>query len=311
MRKARSLAKISCKLPNAYYRTDNGAAYLGNTLDMIKCIPGDSINLIMTSPPFALNKKKPYGNVSAPKYVDWFFPFAAEFWRVLKEDGSLVIHIGGSWEKGLPVRSLYHFELLLSLCRKMPSNHNFYLAQDFYWFNPAKLPSPAQWVTVNRFRAKDAVDPIWWLSKTPLPKANNMKVTHPYSAAMRRLLKDGYNMGPRPSGHVISSKFQKDMGGAISPNLLVIANTESNSRYLRFCREKKIRVHPARYPVELPTFFIRFLTDENDIILDPFAGSNATGEACEVEKRRWIAFDLEEDYLKGSMHRFENASLSR
>ncbi len=308
MRKVRSIGKIFSKLPIASYKTGYGAAYLGDALEMTKAIPSGSINLIMTSPPFALIKKKPYGNVSAPKYIEWFLPFADEFWRVLKDDGSLVIHIGGSWEKGQPVRSLYHFELLIRLCRNMIHNHNFYLAQDFYWYNPAKLPSPAEWVTVNRYRVKDAVDPIWWLSKSPLPKANNMQVPHPYSKAMRRLLKVGYNEGPRPSGHVISSKFQKDMGAAISPNLLVIGNTVSNSRYLRFCRENGIKAHPARYPVELPRFFIKFLTDEKDIILDPFAGSNATGEAAELEKRKWISFEKRGDYLKGSIYRFEKAS---
>jgi len=163
---------------------------------------------------------------------------------------------------------------------------------------------------VNRYRVKDAVDPIWWLSKSPLPKADNRKILSPYSKAMQKLLQNGYNDGPRPSGHHISSKFAKNIGGAIPPNLLPIANTESNSRYHRLCRESGLKPHPARYPVEVPKFFIKFLTDEGDVVLDPFGGSNATGEAAESAKRRWICFEINEKYLEGSMFRFEMESNS-
>jgi site-specific DNA-methyltransferase (cytosine-N4-specific) len=300
----RGMDEIIAKLPEPYYRTEYGAAYLGDALELIRHVPDSRINLIMTSPPFALTKKKPYGNTKATQYVDWFKPFAREFWRVLTDDGSLVIHIGGSWDKGQPTRSLYHFELLFELCRPEQEDFKFYLAQDFYWFNPAKLPAPAEWVTIRRVRAKDAVDPIWWLSKSPFPKANNRRVLTPYSKAMKKLLENGYNSGLRPSGHNISSTFQQDHGGAIPPNLLAISNTESNSDYLRSCRAAKLPAHPARYPVELPEFFIKFLTDEDDWVLDPFAGSNTTGQAAENNLRRWIAFEKDSLYLRGSMFRF-------
>jgi DNA modification methylase len=291
-------------LPDPAYTTDYGAAYLGNALELIKALPSESVNLVMTSPPFALNRKKAYGNVASSEYIQWFCPFAKEFWRVLRKDGSLVVHLGGSWDKGRPTRSTYHFDLLGNLCHN--GKESFYLAQDFYWFNPARLPSPAEWVTVRRIRAKDAVDPIWWLSKAPNPKADNRKILAPYSKAMRKLLEKGYNSGPRPSGHRISEKFQRDNGGAIPPNLLVIANTESNSHYLRSCRDAKIAPHPARYPIGLPVFFIKFLTEEDDLVLDPFAGSNTTGEAAEGLRRRWVAFEQREEYLKGSSFRFSN-----
>jgi len=300
--------EIRATLPEPNYRTEYGAAYLGDALELIKHVPDSQVNLIMTSPPFALTKKKPYGNKKASQYVEWFKPFAKEFWRVLSDDGSLVIHIGGAWNKGQPTRSLYHFELLLELCHNNDSGCRFYLAQDFYWFNSARLPAPAEWVTIRRIRVKDAVDPIWWLSKSPFPKADNRKVLNQYSKAMQQLLKRGYNAGPRPSGHNISLKFQQDLGGAIPPNLLAFANTESNSQYLRVCRECEIQPHPARYPVELPEFFIKFLTNEGDLVLDPFGGSNATGEAAEKAKRRWIYFEAHENYLKGSKFRFEALS---
>jgi len=310
VRKEGQMERTVVKLPEPYYRTEYGAAYLGDALELVKSIQDDSVNLIMTSPPFALNKKKPYGNKDSDQYVEWFRAFAKEFWRVLSDDGSLVIHIGGSWESGYPTRSLYHFELLLDLCRPEQSNSKFHLAQDFYWFNPAKLPAPAEWVTVHRIRVKDAVDPIWWLSKSPYPKADNRHVLAPYSKSMLRLLEKGYNAGLRPSGHNISLKFQSDHGGAIPPNLLAIANTESNGGYLKYCRSHNITPHPARYPVTLPEFFIKFLTDENDVVLDPFGGSNATGRAAENTKRHWICFEKEQSYLEGSKFRFKHTDES-
>ncbi|MFM9157092.1 MAG: DNA methyltransferase, partial [Dolichospermum sp.] len=152
----------------AYYQTEFGAAYLGNSLELMTDIPDESIDLICTSPPFALLRKKEYGNVDADEYVEWFKDFAVQFHRILKPTGSLVIDIGGSWVKGIPVRSLYHFELVVSLCKPQKKGGlGFYLAQELYWYNPAKLPTPAEWVTVRRERVKDAVNTVWWLSKEP------------------------------------------------------------------------------------------------------------------------------------------------
>lgn len=286
----------------SYYATDLGAAYLGDALCYLKSLESQSVNLIVTSPPFALQRKKDYGNVDHSEYVEWFLAFGEEFRRVLKDDGSLVIDIGGSWIKGQPTRSLYHFELLLALCQKL----DFQLAEEFYWWNPARLPSPAEWVNVRRIRVKDAVDPIWWLSKTPYPKADNRRVLVPYSDSMHELLQNGYKAKLRPSGHDISNKFSKDNGGAIPPNLLTISNTESNSHYLQKCRETRIKPHPARFPSGLPEFFIKFLTDPGDVVLDPFAGSNVTGHVAQQLERQWLAFELVEEYLEGSKFRFDD-----
>jgi site-specific DNA-methyltransferase (cytosine-N4-specific) len=150
---------------------------------------------------------------------------------------------------------------------------------------------------------KDAVNCLWWLSKTPNPKANNQRVLKEYSPDMKRLVKRGYRATVRPSGHVITPKFT-DRGGSIPPNLLIYGNNDSNGYYLEQCKKHGLKPHPARFPVQLPTFFLRFLTDPGDLVLDPFAGSNTTGEACEREGRRWIAVETEERYLEASRFRF-------
>jgi DNA modification methylase len=283
-----------------FFETPLGRIVHGDSLDVLASLSGGSVDLVITSPPFGLVRKKDYGNVEANEYVEWFKPFASAFKRVLKDNGSLVIDIGGAWNKGYPTRNLYHFKLLIMLCEEF----EFHLAQDFYWWNPSRLPTPAEWVTIRRVRVKDAIDTVWWLSKTPWPKASNRRVLQPYSPSMHELLAKGYKAKKRPSGHEISEKFSIDNGAAIPPNLIAIPNTESNSFYLRYCEEKGLKPHPARYPAELPEFFIRMLTEPGELVIDPFAGSCVTGEVCERTKRHWSCIELVADYCEGALGRF-------
>lgn len=300
---------MSVPEPQIAYQTALGQAYVGDAVETLQAhCKDESVDLIMTSPPFALSRPKEYGNQSQEDYVKWFQVFADEFWRVLKPTGSLVIDLGGAWEGGNPIKSIYQFELLVSLCRR--PEYPFYLAQDFYWFNPARLPSPAQWVTVKRVRAKDSINYVWWLSKTPNPKADNANVTGAYGPAMLRLLATGtYNRGRRPSGHVVKEGFTNDRGGAIQPNLLVVSNTGTDNRYRDAVTEAGLPIHPARYPEDVPRPFIEMLTDERDLVLDPFAGSNMTGQVAEILGRRWMSVDADGSYVEGSRYRFDDLQL--
>lgn len=292
---------VTSPVPDPVIATSRGRAYCGDSAQLMKQVVGDSsVDLIITSPPFGLVRKKDYGNEDADRYVAWFEQFAEQFLRILKPRGSLVIDIGGAWKKGLPTRSLYHYDLLLMLCRKF----DFHLAQEFFWWNPAKLPTPAEWVTIRRVRVKDAVNYVWWLSKSPFPKASNRRVLQPYSNSMNALLRNGYTPRLRPSGHDISTKFQRDNRGAIPPNLIALANTESNSSYQRYCRLHKLPEHPARFPSGLPAFFVRMLTNSGDLVLDPFAGSCLTGAVAEEMNRRWLCFELDPTYIEGARGRF-------
>jgi DNA modification methylase len=284
------------------YDTYWGAAYCGDSLPLLRALPDESIDVVITSPPYALEFKKEYGNVAKSKYVEWLKPFGHEIRRILKQQGSFILNIGGSYNPGSPTRSLYHFKALLMLCEDV----GFHLAQECFWHNPAKLPSPAEWVTVRRQRVKDAVEYIWWLSKTPFPKANNKNILNEYSADMKRLLKRGYKPKQRPSGHIITAKFGQDHGGAIPSCLIERGNNESNSEYIRACAEAGHKAHPARFPRALPEFFIKFLTDEGAIVLDPFAGSNMTGATAESLRRRWISAEIKPEYLSSSRVRFSS-----
>ena len=293
-----------------YYSTDLGDTYLTDSLDMLKALPDDSINAVITSPPYALHFKKEYGNAAKHDYLEWFLPFAVEIFRVLREDGSFILNIGGSYNEGTPTRSLYHFKLLITLVERV----GFKLAQECFWFNPAKMPMPAEWVTVRRIRIRDSVEYVWWLSKTPWPKADNRAVLKPYSKDMERLNKRGLRRTVRPSGHNIKPSFSKvEAGGSIPSNvveeelpidLLRFGNNAANDVYTERCKKAGVKVHPARFPAALPEFFIKLLTDEGDVVLDPFAGSNTTGAVAEKLQRRWIAVENVEVYLEASKFRF-------
>lgn len=294
-----------------YYETSGGMALLGDSLAVMRRIPDNSISLVLTSPPYALHFKKEYGNKEKHEYVEWLLPFAHEIRRILKADGSFVLNIGGSYNKGIPTRSIYHFKLLIALVE----NVALHLAQECFWYNPAKMPMPAEWVTVRRVRIKDSVEYVWWLSKTPHPKANNTKVLRAYSKDMLRLNQRGLRATVRPGGHIVKNSFAgMENGGSIPPNvieedtpedMLRFGNNAANDRYTLRCKEAGVRIHPARFPAALPDFFIRLLTDRDDIVLDPFAGSNTLGMVADKLGRRWIAIEREEEYLRASKFRFE------
>lgn len=285
------------------YRTPLGQAYCGDSLDLLEACAANSVDLVVTSPPFALLREKTYGNRGQDEYVQWLTQFGAKVYHILKPTGSLVLDLGGAYQRGLPVRSLYQYKVLLQFCEEL----GFFLAEEFFWHNPSKLPSPIEWVNKRKIRAKDTVNTLWWLSKTPWPYADVREVLGEYSGRMKKLLANSakyYTPKERPSGHDISSGFDRDNGGAIPSNLLQIPNTESNSQYLQYCKQVGVAAHPARFPSKLPEFFIRFLTRPNDLVLDIFAGSNTTGAAAERLGRRWLAFDESRLYLAASIFRF-------
>lgn len=288
---------------DALYKTELGQAYCADSLELMRSLPTGSVDLVLTSPPYALHFKKEYGNADQADYVDWFVPFGHEIKRILKPEGSFVLNVGGAWTPGAPVRSLYHFRLLLALCDQV----GFHLCQEFFWYNPAKMPAPAEWVNVRRIRVKDSVEYIFWLSANANPRADNTQVLQEYSPDMKRLIKRGIKNTVRPSGHNIKGTFAADKGGSIPPNLIECGNNESNSFYIKESKRRGHKIHPARFPSSLPSFFIKFLTAPDDTVLDPFAGSNTTGMVAESLGRKWIAIEMNRQYAEDSELRFQNS----
>lgn len=129
------------------YATRLGKMLSIDSLMMLDRMPDESIDLVVTSPPFALQREKEYGNKKQSEYVGWIKQFGHMIFRKLKSTGSLVLDLGGAYEKGVPVRSLYNYRVLIALCDEI----GFSLAEEFFWHNPAKLPSPIEWVNKRKF----------------------------------------------------------------------------------------------------------------------------------------------------------------
>ena len=316
------------------YTTDLGAAHCGDSLKLLKSRAFEAhkgkVQLAFTSPPFPLNTKKSYGNLQGEDYIRWFAQFAPLLREMVTDDGSIVIEIGNAWMPGEPVMSTHVLEAFLRFLKK----GDLHLCQEFIWYNPARLPSPIEWVNKERVRVKDAFTRIWWMSPTTRPKADNRKVLREYSPSMKRLIETGrYNAGARPSEHHIGAEsFKADNSGAIPPNvggvdalpsldgiitpngfagyleetsnLLKAANTLSSDSYRKFCLERGAPVHPARMPSTLVEFFVKFLTDEGDVVMDPFAGSNTTGAVAQSLRRRWLSVEADWTYAAHSIGRF-------
>ena len=311
------VSETRAERPVSAFETIWGRMYQGDCQQLLNQCPltqyiGQA-QLILTSPPFPLNRKKKYGNLTGDAYLRWLSQMAPLFRKYLTADGSIVLELGNAWEPGSPTMSTVPIRALLAFLEAAELN----LCQEFICFNPARLPTPAQWVNVERIRVKDAFTRVWWMSPVERPKANNRNVLTEYSKSMLNLLQKGtYNAGKRPSGHHIGAKsFLSDNGGSIPPNVLIpsengaslplfevlpIANTRANDAYQQYCRNNGLPVHPARMQEKLAEFFIEFLTEKNDLVLDPFAGSNTTGTAAERLNRRWVSIELDDDYIQGA-----------
>jgi DNA modification methylase len=289
-----------------FFKTKNGEAYNSSIEKFLESKKGKSlkgkVNLIFTSPPYPLIVPKKYGNKQGDEYLNWIANISSGLKDLLTVDGSLVVEIGNAWTKGSPIMSTLPIESLMAISKETNLN----ICQQFVWHNPGKLPGPATWVNVKRERITDSFTHIWWYSKSEHPKADNRNVLTPYTPAMNKLIKTKkYNHGERPSGHKISKTgFLSNNGGAIARSTLIFSNTGSDKNYRDWCIKKEVPQHPARMPMDLAEFFVKFLTDKNDLVLDPFGGSCTTGKAAEIHGRKWVCVEQNDEYLIGAKGRF-------
>lgn len=291
------------------YRTKLGRMLLGDcqlwAAKLLKRGYRGEVDLIFTSPPFPLIRKKQYGNHQGKQYEQWLVDVFSALQPLLSPTGSIVVEIGNTWVQGLPAMSLTPIRTLLRVIEETGLD----LCEQFVVHNPARLPGPIEWVNRRRIRVKDAFTHIWWLGDASHAKANNRRVLKPYSGAMSQLLASGrFNSGPRPSEWSVGeSGFLKNNGGAIPDNVIVASHTRSTDGYFSYCKAKGYKPHPARMQVDVPAFFIKLLTAEGDLVLDPFAGSNTTGSCAEQLGRRWIGTEVSPEYALGSFGRFQEA----
>jgi site-specific DNA-methyltransferase (cytosine-N4-specific) len=288
------------------FSTKYGSAYNSSIEDFLDTKEGRSlqgkVQLIFTSPPFPLVVPKKYGNKVGEDYLSWMAELSPKLTKLLKPNGSMVIEIGNAWDKGVPTMSTLPLKTLMAVA----DSAKLKICQQLVWHNTAKLPGPATWVNVRRERVTDSFTHIWWYSPSEHPKASNTRVLQPYKDGMVKLLKNKkFNSGARASGHNISETgFLKKNKGAIPSSAILMANTSVDANYRDWCKKKGINMHPARMPIGLADFFIKFLTTPGDIVFDPFGGSCTTGKSAEELKRKWVCTEQKIEYLLGAKGRF-------
>ena len=276
---------------------------VGDCGEAMKQIPSQSIDLVLTSPPYA--DKRDYGSkdasIAPDDYVDWFIPKAREIYRILKPTGSFVLNISDKVVDGY--QHLYVFELLLKLCK----NVGFHLVRDYIWYNPATPPNV--YSRGGYGRTKKSHEYCFWFSKGEEWTFELDPIRKPYGKDMQKYL-DGNGKGDRsenvrPSTHNFNcEKTWTNNGGSDPGTVIEIANTSSNDVFMKLCKEKGI-AHPARFPEKLAEFFILSGSKEGDIVLDPFSGSGTTATVAAKNNRKWIGIDSNSDYCELAKARIE------
>lgn len=293
------------------YETANGTALWATAESAAGVIANESINLVFSSPPYALVRPKKYGNLTGSDYVQWTVNLGREWKRMLVDDGSLVLNLGTAWLPGAPCQSEYQERVLLAFLDEL----KFSLAQKLLWYNPAKLPT-TPWVCQQRIRLSPSEEVVYWLGKTPRPYADTRSLLRPYSASHRKRMETGkVSRQGSPSAdwdgkHSAGSNRFVDCGGAIPRSVIVAANSNSADPYVRGSKEIGLPVHGARMPVALAETVIKLTTREGDVVFDPFMGSNVVGRTAEALGRRWIGNDISLTYAAGSALRFPSSIIS-
>ena len=275
----------------------------GDCIDILKTLDDNSIDLILTSPPYA--DQRDYGasntKIAADGYVELFRPKAEQLHRVLKEDGSFVLNINDKVVDGY--QHLFVFKLVIMLCDEI----GFHLVRDYIWHNPATPPNV--YSTGKYGRTKKSHEYCFWFSKSNKWTFNLDPIRSPYKKGMEKFLngegKGERSHNTRPSTHSFDcEKVWTNHGGADPGSVISISNTNSNDHFMKLCKEKHI-AHPARFPEKLVVFFVLSGSNEGDIVLDPFSGSGTTAVVAAKNNRRWIGIDANPDYCELAKERMK------
>ena len=263
----------------------------GDCRKVLPELPDNSINLVLTSPPYANRRKDAYGGIPEKDYVQWFIPIAQEIYRVLSPTGSFFLNIKPHVTKG--ERSLYVFELVLALCNDV----GFKLKDEFCW---VKNPFPGK--LSGRF--KNAFEPVYHFTKSPLNKIT----FHPLAC------------GTPTKPESIKRSYRKQCGAPANKSGMTGMNTQ-NIRHLPISRPSNVVIannvsnqfmlkqhHPATFPEQLCGFFILSFSNTGDIVLDPFVGSGTTCVVAKKLNRKCIGIDTVLSYCELANERLQQKS---
>lgn len=252
--------------------------YCGDCQEIIKKFDSKTVDLIVTSPPYADARKNTYGGISPNEYVDWFLPKSEQFLRVLKDSGSFILNIKEKAVNG--ERHTYVLELIIEMRKQ-----GWLWTEEYIWHK--KNSYPGKWP--NRFR--DSWERLIHFTKQKKFKMNQESVMIPRGDWANSRLKNLSETDKIRDNSKVGSGFGKKIANWIERDLVYPTNV------LHMATECNNKDHSATFPEQLPEWFIKLLTDEYDIVLDPFVGSGTTIRAAQKNKRHSIGIDINNEYI--------------
>lgn len=288
-----------------FYSLDNGLAFLGRAEDTAQIIAPDSLDLILTSPPYPVVKRS-YGRFSVPEWLAWMSELVGMWKNLLTPDGTLAINLMDVFEPGTPMLSPYVERFIIDAI----DTHGLNLAGRMPWHSPTKLPN-LEWTVKRKQALRNTVEHVILMSKTPTPSWNVDRLPRdPFAArSCAQIAADARRNGKslRPGGYDINeASFERKGDGRIPSNLIVSGGTGGGGTYAMRCREAGLPVHPARFPEELPRRVIMLATEPGGIVYDPMAGSGTTAKVAHELGRRFITSEPVLEYVQGSAFRFQD-----
>lgn len=261
----------------------------GDSREILKTLLPESVDLIVTSPPYADQRAATYGGVKPDEYVDWFIPIASELHRVLKPTGSFVLNIKERVVNG--ERHTYVLDLIIEMRR-----HGWLWTEEYVWHK--RNSYPGKWP--NRFR--DAWERCLHFTKQKQFAMYQEEVRTPMGDWAKSRLRNLSETDMRRDNSKVLSGFGKRIANWIGRDLAFPTNV------LHFATECSNTSHSAAFPEELPSWFIKLFTEPGNTVLDPFSGSGTTGVACARLARKYIGIEINENYIELALERIRNAN---
>jgi site-specific DNA-methyltransferase (cytosine-N4-specific) len=288
------------------FRTDLGVAIFGSCTDVFKSMDVP-ITLVLTSPPYPLSSARRYGNPDEREIVDFILETLAPVIANLEESASLVLNLGCDiFMPGSPARSTYIERLVLALC----DTFRLHLMDRLVWKNFAKPPGPIQWASRTRQQLNSGYESLIWMAKNPLlVKSDNRRVLEPHTEKHLKLIAGGgekrvasYSDG---AYRLKEGSFGNPTAGKIPRNVISRGQRCAYGiQYQKAASALGLPVHGAGQPLSVADFLIRFLTEEHDLVVDPFGGRQMVGLAAEMLNRSWICTENQLEYVRGSAELF-------